>query len=256
MNLSGVRLGLDRRDSTPTDCRQKATLETRCDMLTRSMRRFAILALLLSAAFAARAESLRLISPGDRTTLRGGQFVTLSWTPEHLTRNSEEWEAFLSVDGGRYYSVRLTPHLSIAIHSFEVLVPNVDSDDVRLLFRTGNERNESIIEMPQRLRIRAEAQFVVPSPTAADGPEPARPHEPRVVIWSVGDHVETTAAPPQISPTSPSSTHSNETTITSRAQTAISGGQAILPVRTDKIVCPPQFRQPLDLLLQSSRLNV
>ncbi len=225
-------------------------------MLTSSMRRVAIVAVLLSAAVAARAESLRLISPGDRTTLRGGQFATLSWTPEHLTKNSEEWEAFLSVDSGRYYSVRLTPHLKIAIHSFEVLVPNVDSDDVRLLFRTGNERTESIIELPQRLRIRAEAQFVVPSSTTADGPETARPHEPRVVIWSVGDHVETTAVPTQISPTSASSSHSNETTITSRAQAAASGGQAILPVRTDKIVCPPPISQRRDLLLQSSRLNV
>ncbi|PYQ61679.1 MAG: hypothetical protein DMF58_04075 [Acidobacteria bacterium] len=225
-------------------------------MLTLSMRRFAILALLLSAAFAARAESLRLISPGDRTTLRGGQFATLSWIPEHLTRNSEEWEAFLSVDGGRYYSVRLTPHLNIAIHSFEVLVPNIDSDDVRLLFRTGNERTESITEVPQRLRIRAEAQFVVPSSTAAGGPEPARPHEPRVVIWSMGDHVETTAAPPQISPTSASSTHSKQTTLISRAQRAVSGGQAILPVRTDKIVCPPPLPPQRDLLLQCSRLNV
>jgi len=154
-----------------------------------------ILAIVLSAAAAAQAEPLHVIAPANGETLRGGRFATLAWSAQRLAPEAEEWEAFLSVDGGRFYSVRLTPHLDISIRRFDVLIPNVDSDDVRILIRTGNERNETILNMPQRLRIRAEATAIRPSRTEAEGPESARPNEPRVVQWSVGNHVESSATP-------------------------------------------------------------
>jgi hypothetical protein len=218
------------------------------------IRRTLLIATLICAA--ARAESLHLISPTDGAVLRGGHFTTLSWAAVNLGKNAEEWEAFLSVDGGRYYSVRLTPHLNINVRTFKVLVPNVDSDDVRLLFRTGNERSETIIEMPQRQRIRAEAIAVRPSATHARGPESARPNEPAVVVWSVGDHLESAAAPVQISTSKTTTSHSCETTLVSRAWHTL----VLLAVRAQ----PGITRSPLaarcsheiGVILQTSRMNV
>ena len=223
------------------------------DKLTRLSRRSFLLATLLSAAVVAHADSLQLISPADRVTLRGGQFTPLSWTGDQA---AEEWEAFLSIDGGRYYSVRLTPHLDIGIHRFTVLIPNVDSDDVRLLFRTGNERQETIVEMPQRLRIRSEITPQLPVETARETPESARPHDPPVVFWSVGDHVETTAQPAQICSTKAHPNHSTEITLVQRAQSVGAGFSR--PDRLKQVLhsSSPQTVRQRNLLRQSSRLNV
>ncbi|HEY6842566.1 MAG TPA: hypothetical protein VI391_00225, partial [Thermoanaerobaculia bacterium] len=67
--------------------------------------------------------TLQVVTPTTGTTLRGGHFATLTWSAPQLPRGAEEWEAFLSLNGGRYYAVRLTPHLDIRVHTFQVLVP-------------------------------------------------------------------------------------------------------------------------------------
>ena len=218
------------------------------------MRRFLIAALLLTAA-AASAEPLRLIAPADGDVLRGGHFAPLAWNAERLSPDAEEWEAFLSVDGGRFYAVRLTPHLNIGVRRFDVLVPNVDSDDVRILIRTGNERNETIINLPGRLHIRAEATAVRPSQTQAEGPESARPNEPRVVQWSVGDHVESTATPDAIRATNSLPTRSTEIVSTS---SDVAAGSS--PPEKFESSCSPlaarRSPQTIDVLLKTCRLNV
>jgi hypothetical protein len=198
--------------------------------------------------------AIQVLSPADGTTLRGGHFATLTWSAQQLPRGAEEWEAFLSVDGGRYYAVRLTPHLDLSVRSFQVLIPNVDSDDARMLIRTGDERNETIVEMPQHFRIRAEAQAVFRSRAVERRGESARPNEPGVVQWSVGDHVESSSTPASFHSRSRQSSHSTEIATTTVRVRHQRGGQAILPVRTDKIVCPP--RRSADVLLQVSRMNV
>src|ERR1051326_1470417 len=60
------------------------------------------------------------------TTLRGGSFATIE-RPAALPANAEEWEAFLSLDGGAYYAFRITPHLDVARRTFTWVVPNVDT---------------------------------------------------------------------------------------------------------------------------------
>src|SRR5579864_3008613 len=182
--------------------------------------------------------AIQVLSPADGTALRGGHFATLTWSAQQVPSGAEEWEAFLSLDGGRYYAVRLTPHLDIGVRSFQVLIPNVDSNDVRLLVRTGDERVETIVELPQRLRIRAEAPSILPHTIGGRG-ESARPNEPPVVQWSVGDHVETSAAPASLSASKTEKTRSVEIGLTTIRLRRESGGQTILPVRTDTIVCPP-----------------
>jgi hypothetical protein len=99
-----------------------------------------------------------------------------------------EWEAFLSVDGGRYYATRITPHLDIGIREFEWRVPNVASNDVRLLIRIGDEREEKSVDVPLRLAIAA-ALDARPSftPLATGRGESARPGDPGVTEWATGD---------------------------------------------------------------------
>lgn len=158
------------------------------------MRKHLVLALLLPAlatsALAAGARfttaaqpAIGLSEPARGTVLRGGSFANVSWTALR-TFDAEEWEAFLSVDGGRYYSVRLTPHLDIAVRTFAFLVPNVDSDDVRILIRTGDERDETIVDFPQRFSIRASRAIETPVRSLSGGPEAARPGDDPVVQWS------------------------------------------------------------------------
>ena len=152
------------------------------------LRRF--LPLLLLAAFAAQGDPLS-------RELRGGHFATFTLDARYVDAHAEEWEAFLSVDGGRFYSVRLTPHLDIAVRSYDILVPNVDSNDVRLLIRTGNERVEKLHAVPTQFRIHADADAVLPLAQAANSaPEAARPGEAPVVVWADAEGVESSSTIP------------------------------------------------------------
>src|SRR5437763_15141390 len=94
-------------------------------MMCASMRRLSLAVALLAFASFARAESLRVVAPANGATLRGGSFAELRWTAANVPAAAEEWEAFLSIDGGRYYAFRVTPHLDIQLRSFTFIVPNV-----------------------------------------------------------------------------------------------------------------------------------
>src|SRR6476661_1831838 len=87
-------------------------------IIIASMRRLSLAVALLAFASFARAESLRVVAPANGATLRGGSFAELRWTSARLPSDAEEWEAFLSVDGGKYYAFRVTPHLDIKLRSF------------------------------------------------------------------------------------------------------------------------------------------
>ncbi len=74
--------------------------------------------------------------------LRGGTRATVWWSAESLPPFVEEWEAFLSVDGGKFYAYRITPHLEADLRQFTFEVPNVETDQARILIRAGDERRE------------------------------------------------------------------------------------------------------------------
>src|SRR5213078_5250079 len=99
------------------------------------------------------------------TVLRGGSFATIEWSATVLPADAEEWEAFLSLDGGTYYAFRITPHLDIARRQFAWLVPNVDTKNARILVRTGDERRETLHELPARFEIVHDAHAAVPRRT-------------------------------------------------------------------------------------------
>ncbi|HEV7507152.1 MAG TPA: hypothetical protein VGS07_19840 [Thermoanaerobaculia bacterium] len=136
---------------------------------------------------------VRLEAPRAGETLRAGDTAELAWEPfSHLGAlgQAEEWEAFLSFDGGATYPVRITPHLDLELRRVRWQVPAVPTDDARLLLRFGDERHETAVELPQRFAI-AEAPWAAPLfggsvRRAALPGEPALPGRPGVVAWVEG----------------------------------------------------------------------
>lgn len=100
---------------------------------------------------------VRLLAPANGARLEGGAPATIEWQTTQLPAHVVEWEAFLSVDGGRYYGVRVTPHLDATLQRFAFTVPNIASNDARILLRFGDEHREEELELPLRFSIRATA---------------------------------------------------------------------------------------------------
>lgn len=156
--------------------------------------RNALLGLLVAAApvwASAESPRVRLLQPAQGSSLTGGTAAVLRWSADDVDGRPgvEEWEAFLSLDGGRYYGARITPHLDISIREFRWVVPNVESADARILIRFGNEREEIAVELPGSLRITPSAASAIASASvrASTPGERARPGDPGVAVWVEGD---------------------------------------------------------------------
>jgi hypothetical protein len=145
------------------------------------------IALFAFASFA-RAGSLRLVAPAAGVTLRGGSFAELRWSAAQVPPSAEEWEAFLSIDGGKYYAFRVTPHLDIDRRRFTFVVPNVDTSAARILIRTGNEVQEMHFEARGTFSIvrDAKAEIGVPNLLQFGRGEAARDGDPAVLSWADG----------------------------------------------------------------------
>jgi hypothetical protein len=149
-----------------------------------------VAALLIPALAHTVSAEVRVVAPADGGVLRGGETARLEWEAESLPAGSEEWEAFLSVDGGRYYAVRITPHLDVQIRRATWTVPNISARDVRLLLRFGNEKNERLVQVRSSVSIEARSSTtaIVPVALTAGLPgEPARPGDRGVASWVDGD---------------------------------------------------------------------
>lgn len=156
------------------------------------MRRLPLLLLALFAlpAFAAGEgrEMARLLSPAAGEELAAGSFATIEWEGLDLPERAEEWEAFLSLDGGRTWPLRVTPHLDISIRRFSFRVPDLPSRDVRVLLRFGDEHHEEVeMEAPQRVSIApAAVPAALPRVRVLTRGEKAREGEEGVVVWVQG----------------------------------------------------------------------
>lgn len=122
--------------------------------------------------------------------LSAGDSVVLSWTalPE-LARHPwvEEWEAFLSFDGGETYPVRLTPHLDLDRRSFAIELPAVATRQARWMLRFGDEAREVEFEFPELFEIRhARRMSAQPVVLARGRGEPARLGDLGVGAWVAG----------------------------------------------------------------------
>src|SRR4029077_20147956 len=101
----------------------------------RQMPRIALAIVLLGAA---AAHATEISAPRAGETLHGGSFAQLTWSANPLPSNVEEWEAFLSIDGGAHYAFRITPHLDLNCHSVTWAVPNVSPSDAPIPIPTGD----------------------------------------------------------------------------------------------------------------------
>lgn len=137
-----------------------------------------------------RTAPVTITSPLASDTLHAGESIVLSWQalPE-IERHAglEEWEAFLSLDDGASYTVRLTPHLDFDRRSFSATLPPFAARRARLLLRFGDEQEELEYEVPGAFEIRpASAPGREPLLLARGRGEPARLDDaldPGVAIW-------------------------------------------------------------------------
>ncbi|MFL6290115.1 MAG: hypothetical protein ACJ759_04390 [Thermoanaerobaculia bacterium] len=141
----------------------------------------------VSAAWAEPSPSpVRITTPLDGADLATGSLAALEWEPlapfDQL--QAVEWEAFLSVDGGAHYALRITPHLDSDLRRILWQVPATPTRDARLLLRFGDEKHEVGYEVPLRFAISGPAGL--PSGGAitvlATPGEPARPGDSGVAI--------------------------------------------------------------------------
>ena len=205
-----------------------------------------------------------LIAPSLQagTALRGGSFATIERPA--AAAHAEEWEAFLSLDGGRYYAFRITPHLDINRNEFTWVVPNVATKNARILIRAGDERHETLYEQPVTFAIEADASAEAPHTTIVPGRgEAARDGDPAVAAWTDGDRtggalVVRTGAPDR---TSVAASHVRS----ERADAAIAhGGFLVLSSwflvhhreQTKNQELRTKNLEPLDILSLTSRLNI
>ncbi len=136
---------------------------------------------------------VELVAPRPAVPLVAGSTAVLQWAPLPGLAGlpaKEEWEAFLSLDGGKSYTYRITPHLDSDLQRTLWEVPGVPSADARLLLRFGDERRETVVELPQRFTITAAPGpflALVPRPALARRlGEPARPADAGVAAWAEG----------------------------------------------------------------------
>lgn len=144
-------------------------------------------ALLLAGALPlSAAPRARLLAPQDGAELAAGSTAVVQW--DEAPAGAEEWEAFLSLDGGRTYPLRVTPHLDLSIRRFAFQVPPLPTRSARVLLRFGDERREVEVETPQRFSILAggPSAWDPAQRVALSRGEKARPGQEGVVFWVHG----------------------------------------------------------------------
>ncbi|HEX7676609.1 MAG TPA: hypothetical protein VF713_00680 [Thermoanaerobaculia bacterium] len=232
-------------------------------------RSIALAALLLPAVAFAGPAQVRLIAPAAGTALRGGETAAIAWEADSLPPGAEEWEAFLSIDGGKHYAIRITPHLDIDIHRATWTVPNITAGDVRVLLRVGDERREIAIDAPASFAIEARLGVAPIWPAAtssASRGEEARQGDGGVTAWVAGDRAGTWSH--LVTASAPQTVHD----ATLRRQRA--GGDPVATLTRAPLAAPPapsvlilrlthpraqetaHTPAPPDVLLSSSRLNI
>lgn len=145
------------------------------------------LSLTAGGASAETTPMARLLAPADGAELTAGSLAAIEWVGLDLPARAHEWEAFLSVDGGRTWPLRVTPHLDLSIRRFSFRVPGFPTKDARLLLRFGDEEREVEMEAPQRFVIVGDLRAWKPPPGRVLGRgERAREDGQGTVVWVEG----------------------------------------------------------------------
>jgi hypothetical protein len=106
------------------------------------------------------------LETGIRESVRAGERIDLKWTG--IDASIEELEIQLSVDGGRHFTLRVTPELDARAGHFVWRVPNLATADARLRVRFNRGGREIEGSTSAAFRI---------MPRADDAPEYAQIHE-------------------------------------------------------------------------------
>lgn len=160
-------------------------------------RAWVVVAAMLAWANAGNASGfVEWVSPQPGAVWRAGEAATLEWLrsePWPRELDVEEWEAFLSLDGGRTFPVRLTPHLEADLREVRVRVPALPTEHASLLLRFGNERREIEWLVPGEFRITAgesggerQVSTLAFQRLSTQRGEPARAGDVGVVVWAEG----------------------------------------------------------------------
>jgi hypothetical protein len=144
-------------------------------------------------ALPGRAQPVRLVAPLAGSTLAAGSTAELEWAPladfDRLSK-VEEWEAFLSLDGGATFPLRITPHLDQDLRRIAFQVPPVPTGDARILLRFGDEHRETAVVLPEGFSIVVASPGLEPAfglaSRALSAGEPALPGQAGVVAWVEG----------------------------------------------------------------------
>jgi hypothetical protein len=104
---------------------------------------------------------LRIVAPQSGEALVPGQKVTIAWEtdiPAALDIKFCEQEIFLSLDGGKTLSKRITPRLNGTANTFTWTVPDLPTENAVLVFRFGSEGGKHIFE---KAYVKKEARFQI-----------------------------------------------------------------------------------------------
>ena len=152
--------------------------------------KFGFLALFLGTTLRVSAAEpsfdVRLLEPASGTHVVAGSTIFIDWDAAGTPANVDEWEAFISIDGGRTYLSRVTPHLDATIHRFRWTVPDLPGADVTLLLRFGDEQDERRFVFPSRMRISGIADAMRVAPAAGARGEAFDVDEEGATSWIDG----------------------------------------------------------------------
>ncbi|MGH9441689.1 MAG: hypothetical protein ACRD16_05400 [Thermoanaerobaculia bacterium] len=141
------------------------------------MRRALFFALIFSPALARGVPSPARVSA---KVAKGA--LEISW--ESFPPEAREWEAFLSLDEGRSFPLRVTPHLERSVRSFSWPIPWILDEHARLRIRLGDGDTEREFELAGNLRLapaRGARPLLASNRDIAESPAPG---EEQTTAWA------------------------------------------------------------------------
>lgn len=219
----------------------------------------------------------RLIQPAPEATLAAGSVATIAWDATGIPGNFDEWEAFLSLDGGRSYPLRITPHLDLAIRSFTWSVPALPGSEGSLLLRFGDERVEQRFAFARRFRIAGALALASPLSRALGTPpvlarsrgEAAEPEDEGVIAWvegprdgssitqvAVGDETLSSGPPPVVASQRAAGVLSATPPRGDGDGLCPATAEDNLPTTRLRDACQPRLDRSADILLITRRRNI
>jgi hypothetical protein len=143
------------------------------------MRRALFFILFLSPALARPARAAT--TPGKASARIAENRLNVFW--ESCPPGAREWEAFLSLDGGRSFPLRVTPHLSTAVRSFSWPIPWILAEDAKLRIRFGDGISEREFDVDGGWTLVPARDSRPLSPESRDFAEGPAPGEEQTAAW-------------------------------------------------------------------------